>query len=216
MKRILRLFGVFLYCVYAIYDKYFLQIIYKCMLGYCGKDVTIRHAGLMPFKGLSRMYLYDNVTIKRVDLISHQGKFVMKKNSGSATGLTVITGNHHREVGELFIKLARNHALDIEKDVIIEEDVWIGANVTLLSGVIIGRGATIGAGSVCLRSVPPYAIVMGNPAKVVGFNFNPDEVIEHEKHFYLENERLPFDLLEKNFNKYYINRINEIKSFLKQ
>lgn len=161
------------------------------------------------------MYLYDNTALKKVTFISVTGKFVMKCNSGAATGLTIITGNHHRQVGGLFINLAKDHSLDVEKDVIVEEDVWIGANVTILSGVHIGRGATIGAGSVCLKDVPPYSIVFGNPAKVIGFNFNPDEVIKHEQQLYPEGERLPLELLEKNYNKYYINRIREIKDYLK-
>ena len=59
-------------------------------------------------------------------------------------------------------------------------------------------------------------MLLGNPAKVVGFKFTPEEIIEHEKTLYPENERLSFELLEKNYNKYYINRIKDIKDFLKQ
>lgn len=139
----------------------------------------------------------------------------MKSNSGSAFGLTVITGNHNRVVTHLFKELSASHAIDVDKDVIVEEDVWLGANVTLLAGVVVGRGATVGAGSVCYKSIPPYAVVMGNPAKVVGFNYNPEEIIEHEKALYRENERLSRDVLERNYEKYFINRINEIKQFTK-
>lgn len=106
-----------------------------------------------------------------------------------------------------------SHSEDIEKDVVVEEDVWIGTNVTLLSGVRVGRGATIGAGAVVRTNVPPYSIVMGNPAKVVGFCFKPEEIIEHEKTLYLEEERLPLDKLEKNYNKYFMNRLMNIREF---
>ncbi len=51
---------------------------------------------------------------------------------------------------------------------VIEDDVKIGTNVTLLPGVRIGVNALVGAGSVVTKDVPPYAVVRGNPAKVVG------------------------------------------------
>ena len=89
----------------------------------------------------------------------------------------------------------------------------MGANVTLLSGVTIGRGATVGAGAVVRSNIPPYSIVTGNPAKVVGFSLKPDEIIEHEKALYSPDERLPIDKLEKNYNKYFINRLMDIRNF---
>ena len=104
---------------------------------------------------------------------------------------------------------------EYNKDVVVEEDVWIASNVTLLSGVILGRGSEVGAGAVVRKSIPPYALVVGNPAKIVGFRFTPEEIIEHEKVQYEESERLPFDLLQKNYEKYFLNRIKDIKQFTK-
>lgn len=60
--------------------------------------------------------------------------------------------------------------------IIVGHDVWIGMRVTILSGVTIGNGAVVGAGAVVAKSIPPYAIVAGNPAKVLRFRFS-DEVI---------------------------------------
>lgn len=54
------------------------------------------------------------------------------------------------------------------KGVIIEDDVWIGSKVTILDGVKIGRGAVIGAGAVVTRSIRPYSIAVGVPAKIIG------------------------------------------------
>jgi len=45
----------------------------------------------------------------------------------------------------------------------------VGANATILPGVTVGRGAMVGAGAVVTRSVPPHAIVVGNPARIVGY-----------------------------------------------
>ncbi len=55
----------------------------------------------------------------------------------------------------------------------IGNDVWIGARAIILSGVTVGDGAVIGAGAVVSRDVPPYAIVVGNPARAVRFRFDP-------------------------------------------
>jgi len=201
--------------IHNAFDKLVLQPMYKSMLGYCGKNVTIRNLKGVPGRSLKRVFLYDNVVLKSFSMISVTGKFIMKKNSGASTGLVIITGNHQRKVGKLFINEALSHQLDIERDVVVEEDVWLGAHVILLSGITIGRGATVGAGAVCLKNVPPYSVVMGNPAKVVGYNFTPEEILEHEKAYYPEEERLPIQLLEKNYKKYFLDRITEIKSFTK-
>jgi len=51
----------------------------------------------------------------------------------------------------------------------IERDVWIGASSIILPGVKIGQGAVIGAGSVVCKDVPSYAVVVGNPGKVIKY-----------------------------------------------
>lgn len=61
-----------------------------------------------------------------------------------------------------------------KKEVVIEDDVWLGANVFVMPGVTIGRGAIVSAGSVVTKSVPPYAIVAGNPGRVAGWRKRPD------------------------------------------
>jgi acetyltransferase-like isoleucine patch superfamily enzyme len=52
--------------------------------------------------------------------------------------------------------------------VIIKDDVWIGSKTTILDGVTIGQGAVIGAGAVVTKSIPPYAIAIGVPARIIG------------------------------------------------
>jgi len=52
--------------------------------------------------------------------------------------------------------------------IVIQDDAWLGVGVRVLEGVTIGRGAIIGAGSVVTQDVPPYAIVVGVPARVIG------------------------------------------------
>ncbi len=167
-----------------------------------------------------KIFLYENTNIYEhstfiISPDGEGGRFIMKRNSGAAQGLTVITGNHHRTTGVLFKDLMKTRECDEDKDIVIEEDVWIGANVTLLAGVKIGRGSTIAAGSVCMKNVPPYAIVLGNPAKVVGFNYTPEEIIAHESSLYKEKERLSPEKLERNYKKYYLDQLDEIALLIK-
>lgn len=75
-----------------------------------------------------------------------------------------------------YSKLIKRSPIDaISKGpVIIEDEVWIGTGAWIFSGVRIGKGAIIGAGSIVTMDVLPYAIVGGNPAKVIRFRFQED------------------------------------------
>lgn len=62
---------------------------------------------------------------------------------------------------------------------VIGNDVWIGLNAVVLPSVAsIGDGAVIGAGAIVGRDVPPYAIMLGNPARVIGYRFPPEVIAE--------------------------------------
>lgn len=148
-------------------------------------------------------------------------KFIMGKKSVAGPNLTVVAGNHMSIIGKFLIdvtekdKKEQDPTSKLDQDVVLEEDVWLGANVVLLNGVRIGRGAIIAAGTVCRTNIPPYSIVLGNPAKVVGFRFSPIEIIEHEKCIYNEDERLAIELLEKNYKKYFLDRLKDINNLCK-
>ena len=59
---------------------------------------------------------------------------------------------------------------------IIGNDVWIGSNVIIPGGIRIGTGAILAVGSVVVQDVPPYAIVGGNPAKVIRYRFSDEQI----------------------------------------
>ena len=61
-------------------------------------------------------------------------------------------------------------------DVIIGNDVWIGAGAVILSGISIGDGAVIGAETVVSKDIPPYAVVVGNPMRIVKYRFEKQEI----------------------------------------
>lgn len=55
----------------------------------------------------------------------------------------------------------------IKSSITIEDDVWLGYGVYILPGICIGRGSVVGAGSVVIKDIPPYSVVVGNPAQVI-------------------------------------------------
>ena len=181
--------------------------------GHMGEGSYIHSPGIIS-KENKNIYFGDHVNIDWNNILYvDAGKFVMKDYSGASVNFTVVTNNHVTQPGET-IKDRGNDNL-VGRDVIVEEDVWIAANVTLLAGSHIGRGAIVGAGSVVAgKKIPPYAIVLGNPCKVVGFRFTPDEVLEHERIRYREEDRLPEALLRENFDNYYMKCRKNIKKFM--
>ena len=57
-------------------------------------------------------------------------------------------------------------------------DVWLGANAVVRQGISVGHGAVIGAGAIVTHDVPPYAIAVGVPARVIGYRFNETQIEE--------------------------------------
>lgn len=76
---------------------------------------------------------------------------------------------YHRE-------LIPSRRLDNKYQIIIGNDVWIGRKATVLSGVKIGSGAIIGSEAVVGSDIPPYAIAVGNPARVVKYRFDEETI----------------------------------------
>lgn len=58
----------------------------------------------------------------------------------------------------------------------IGHDVWIGSNVIIPGGIRVGTGAIIASGSVVVKDVPPYAVVGGNPAKIIRLRFSEEQI----------------------------------------
>jgi len=78
--------------------------------------------------------------------------------------------------GQNGVTLCKESKTEEKKQTIIGNDVFIGANVTLLDGVTIADGAVIGAGAVVVDDIPPYAVAVGVPAKVVKYRFDESTI----------------------------------------
>ena len=170
----------------------------KRAMGHCGKNVMIKPSTSI-FKGLENIYIAGDVRIARYAVIyTTKAKVIIGQKVEIAPYLKIITGNHRTDhVGYFMFDGDIDKRPEDDKDVIIEGDSWFGVNVTILSGVTIGRGSCIAAGAVVTKSCPPYSIIGGVPAKIIKFRFSVDEILEHEKKLYPENERYTREQLIK-------------------
>ena len=130
-------------------------------------------------------------------------KVIVKKYSVLAPMCTIITNSHRSTVGIPQFLLGESHVNDKSGDVIINEDVWVGAQTTIMAGVSIGRGLIIGARALVTKDVPPYALVVGMPAKIVGVKFSKSGILEHERVLYPEHERMTETEIDNLFETYY-------------
>lgn len=99
------------------------------------------------------------------------------------------------------------------KKTTIENDVWIGERVLIMDGVSIGTGAVIGAGTIVTRDVPPYAIVVGNPGKILKYRFDDDIISQllESKWWELDDDKLEM-IGEKTDNiRAFLQAVKEIK-----
>ena len=145
----------------------------------CGKRVYIgRNSSFTPHS----VSVGNNVSLGINTLImSTRAKVTIGDDVMFGPGVTIITGDHNiSHVGRTMISVTdEEKAPEDDQDVIIENDVWIGANVTILKGVTVGTGSVVAAGSVVTKSVPPYQIWGGVPARYLKDRFTDDELKIH-------------------------------------
>lgn len=155
----------------------------------CGSNVYLRPS-LSDFKGIENFSIGNNVSIPRGAVFySMEANLIIKDNVIFGPKPTIITGDHRIDVIgvpiiDSHVKLTENDA-----DVVIEEDVCTGANVVILKGVTVERGSVIAAGAVVNKSVPPYSIVGGVPARVLKWRFTVEEALRHEEVLYAQEKR---------------------------
>lgn len=150
--------------------------------------------------------------LENVD-IDYTGGLTLESHVGISEGVKILTHNH-TILGDI---AGDEKKKMISNPLVIEDNAWIGTRAIILPGVErIGRRSTIAAGTVLRHRVPPYAIVMGNPSKIVGFSLTPDQVAEFEQTIYPKEERTDIDKYTKDYNKFFIDKTDDINKFLKK
>ena len=136
-------------------------VCFKLLLGRIGHSVFIDTKVYMRYP--RKVFVGNNVSINRG--CSFYPSWHDKK-------ATITLGNNIRLGPNVsFLTAGHDHTNlslpDVAAPIVVGDNVWIGANVSVLQGVTIGEGAIIAAGSVVVKSVPPYKIYAGIPAKEI-------------------------------------------------
>lgn len=133
-------------------------------------------------------------------------KLIIKNYVSIAQGVTfILNAEHHTNYISTYpFKVKELRLTDTESfgkgNIIIDDDVWIGYGATIMSEVHIGQGAIVAAGSIVTKDVPPYAIVAGNPAKVIKYRFSVDLINELVK---VDYSKLTKDMIKEHISELY-------------
>jgi acetyltransferase-like isoleucine patch superfamily enzyme len=185
-------YGYFFRFIYLIYG-FFSNIVYMFLLKKMGGNSFIHPlASLRNHKEISigdNIVINKNVTIwvgsltlgNNIQINPNTciyGRVIIGNNVMIAPNCMIAAGNHGIEVtGEPMI----TQKCTTKGPIRIGDDVWIASNSVLLDGVQIGSGVIVGAGSVVTKNVPPMAIVVGNPARIVGYRSDKSKaLIQHD------------------------------------
>ena len=116
-------------------------------------------------------FIGDKLVIGKFCAIAQGTTFIM---SGANHAMTGFSTYPFHIFGEAWHEGFDPHTIfdHIRGDTVIGHDVWLGTNATVLPGVQIGSGAIIGAHTVVAKDVPAYAIVVGNPGRIVKLRFD--------------------------------------------
>lgn len=120
-------------------------------------------------------FIGDRLVIGRYCAIAEGAKFVMNGANHAMSGFSTFPFNIFGNGWEEGFDPA-TWTQELRGDTIVGNDVWIGMEALIMPGVTIGHGAIVAARAVVSRDVPPYAIVAGNPARVVRSRFDPETV----------------------------------------
>lgn len=118
-------------------------------------------------------------TLHVVDFTPEDVKLVIGSYCSIAGGVQFLLGGEHQinSISTYPFKVkvfGYKSEAGTKGSIIVKDDVWIGTNAIICSGVTIGQGAIIAAGAVVTKDVEPYAIVGGNPAKVIKYRFDEE------------------------------------------
>ena len=120
-----------------------------------------------PYGGVGTITIGDNSHIGDNVHITAINKVSIGNNVLTGRWVT-ITDNSHGQFSSTELQVSpEERKLYSKGPVVIEDNVWISDKVTICPGVTIGKGSVIGANSVVTKSIPPYSLAVGIPAKVV-------------------------------------------------
>lgn len=163
-----------------IWNRFVKMPIIKMSLGSCGKNAQFGTD--FQAYGIQNIHLGNDIAFGTDNtLMCTRAKIQIGDHVMTGPGVTFITGGHRYDVvGRTMKSIGNDEKLpENDQDIVLEGDNWIGANSTILKGVTIGKGAIVAAGAVVSRSLEPYGIYGGVPAKLIKMRFDEKEIREH-------------------------------------
>jgi acetyltransferase-like isoleucine patch superfamily enzyme len=115
-----------------------------------------------PFAGTNSISIGDRVFIGEYCQLNCVTKIIVGNDTKIAANTIIVDVSH--EIGR---HTTINKQPSFGQEIIIGNDVWIGAGAIILKGVVIGNGSVIGAGSLVNKSIPPYQVWAGSPARFI-------------------------------------------------
>jgi virginiamycin A acetyltransferase len=156
-----------------------------------GQDVTYYKQDSRPFAKIGAFSYTGEIHIYNYQFAMHpdQEDSILEIGRCSSLGHGIdihIYGDHdYKRITTSplapLINYKNYEALIPRQDVRIGNDVWIGHGAVILSGVEIGDGAVIGAMAVVAKNIPPYAVAVGNPARVIKYRFSDEQICALQK-----------------------------------
>jgi acetyltransferase-like isoleucine patch superfamily enzyme len=186
----------FIHFLYKTWRRRLLTKIYGPFFGAHGKNFSFDPDGIYHF---CNIYVGDNVSLgSRPIVLATRSLIQIGNNVMFGPEVTIIGGNRNTSYPGKYMADVQDADKTPEDDlgVVIEDDVWVGTRAVILNGVTIGRGAIIAAGAVVTRSVPPYAMIAGVPARVIKFRWDIATILRHEEILYPPEKRFSRDFLE--------------------
>jgi len=148
---------------------------------------------------------YGNITVQSLYVTPNE-KLIIGNYVSIAPDVTFFLGVNHQintaTTFPFYSKLIERSPIDAISNgpIVVDDEVWIGTDARIFSGVRIGKAAIVAAGSIVTKDVPPYAIVGGNPAKLIRYRF-PEEIIRILQPIHFAN--LSEDWIRKNIGLVY-------------
>ena len=133
-------------------------------------------------EGMIQLGRFTSLWGPNLDIKTNNERVVIGNFCSIARNVSIQSYNHNHKkitsyfIGQNFFKEKWENENVSKGDVVIENDVWIGAHSVILGGVTIHNGAVVAANSVVNKDVPPYSIVAGTPAKVIGYRFDEETI----------------------------------------
>jgi acetyltransferase-like isoleucine patch superfamily enzyme len=127
-----------------------------------GKGSQISH--LVKIRGASHTSIGNNTLVTNRCILDSRGGLTIGDDVLVGYESIIITSSHRFEDPNTPIRLQGAKTAPV----VIGNDVWLGTRVLVMPGVTIGNGAVVAAGAVVTKDVPPYAIVGGVPARIIG------------------------------------------------